>query len=194
MAKTSKHKGLKILLIVLISLIIAVGATIGILYAVGMRNGSLLPSSFYVVIDGQKITSDTGGYLLNQEKPLSIEVSGNYTIKVIPAIDKANNFDFAIDGNPAGFAYVDNLTDGFILDKFDGGFTIAPKGDFCAILRAVYPNNDIQAKVENSVFEQDLFMIVITFSDGVHAIRLGCRIPAITNTTHVTLEPSEVEF
>ena len=149
--------------------------------------------TFYVTIDGKDVMTTTNGYILDKDEPVKVdvkytfsssnaEVSG-YSVKVIPnaALDK--DFDFTMDGSVYSFQMEEDLTDGFIVEKSEDSFTIQPKGDITDILRAVYPESEIDDCKENTY--PDMFSLVITSYNGESTV--------VVNFV-VVVEPTSVSF
>ena len=149
--------------------------------------------TFYVTIDGKDVMTTTNGYVLDKDEPVKVdvkytfsssnaEVSG-YSVKVIPnaALDK--DFDFTMDGSVYSFQMEEDLTDGFIIEKSEDSFTILPKGDITDILRAVYPEAEIDECKENTY--PDMFSLVITSYNGESTV--------VVNFV-VVVEPTSVSF
>lgn len=149
--------------------------------------------TFYVTIDGKDVMTTTNGYVLDKEEPMKVdvkytfssadaEVSG-YSVKVIPnaALDK--DFDFTMDGSIYSFQMEEDLTNGFIIEKSDDSFIIQPKGDITDILRAVYPDAEIDDCKENTY--PDMFSLVITSYNGESKVVVNFA---------VIVEPTGVSF
>lgn len=149
--------------------------------------------TFYITIDDKDIMTTANGYVLDKEEPMKVdvkytfsssdnEVSG-YSVKVIPNNIDGKDFDFTMDGSIYSFQMEEDLTDGFIIEKSEDSFTILPKGDITDILRAVYPEAEIEDCKGNTY--PDMFSLVITSYNGESTV--------VVNFV-VVVEPTKVSF
>lgn len=138
--------------------------------------------TFYVEIDGKKITSFESGYQVNQNKPLCVEIkmplskeSPNYIVDVVPNVIKGKDFNYLIDNRfLMTYSNEENLIDGFIVNKKDSMFTIKPVGSATQVIQYSYPFNT----VENiSQYEyDDMFSLIIYSFDEDIKIRINFTI------------------
>lgn len=149
--------------------------------------------TFYVTIDGKDIMTTANGYVLDKEEPMKVDVNytfsspdaevSGYSVKVVPNSVKDKDFDFTMDGSIYSFQMEEDLTDGFIIEKSEDSFTIIPKGDITDILRAVYPDAEID-DCKDSTYP-DMFSLVITSYNGESTV--------VVNFV-VVVEPTSISF
>lgn len=149
--------------------------------------------TFYVTIDGKDIMTTANGYVLDKEEPMKVDVNytfsspdaevSGYSVKIVPNSVEDKDFDFTMDGSIYSFQMEEDLTDGFIIEKSEDSFTILPKGDITDILRAVYPDAEID-DCKDSTYP-DMFSLVITSYNGESTV--------VVNFV-VVVEPTSISF
>ena len=152
--------------------------------------------TFYVKVEDKEIMSNSGGYEITQSKPMQVEVkytfsftndeSKGYSVKILPNdADKSKDFSFTVNGESKSFQSMQDLTDGFGIEKSESSFKVTPKGEnLTGVLQAIYPGgldtahieekayNDMFALVVSSYNEKSSVTIYFTLSSKVSGIRL----------------------
>lgn len=151
--------------------------------------------TFYVKVEDKEIMSSSGGYAITRAKPMQVEVkytfsfatdeNKGYNVKIVPnAADKIQDFSFTVDGESKSFQSLQDLTDGFEIEKSESSFRVTPKGEnLTGVLQAIYPGldtahieekayNDMFALVVSSYNEKASVTIYFTLSSKVTGIRL----------------------
>ena len=151
--------------------------------------------TFYVKVEDEEIMSGSGGYEITRAKPMQVEVkytfsfatdeNKGYNVKIVPnAADKNQDFSFAVSGESKSFQSLQDLTDGFEIEKSESMFKVTPKGEnLTGVLQAIYPGldtahieekayNDMFALVVSSYNEKASVTIYFTLSSKVTGIRL----------------------
>ena len=151
--------------------------------------------TFYVKVEDKEIMSNSGGYEITQSKPMQVEVkytfsfatdeNKGYKVKVVPnAADKSKDFSFTVNGESKSFQSMQDLTDGFEIEKSESTFKVTPKGEnLTGVLQTIYPGldtayieekayNDMFALVVSSYNEKASVTIYFTLSSKVSGIRL----------------------
>ena len=151
--------------------------------------------TFYIKVDGKEIMSGSGGYEITQSKPMQVEVkytfsfatdeNKGYNVKIVPnAADKNKDFSFTVNGESKSFQSMQDLTDGFGIEKSESSFKVTPKGEnLTGVLQAIYPGldtahieekayNDMFALVVSSYNEKSNVTIYFTLSSKVTGVRL----------------------
>ena len=151
--------------------------------------------TFYIRVDGKEIMSSAGGYEITQSKPMQAEVkytfsfatdeNKGYNVKIVPnAADKSKDFSFTVNGESKSFQSMQDLTDGFEIEKSENTFRVTPKGEnLTGVLQTIYPGldtahieekayNDMFALVVSSYNEKASVTIYFTLSSKVTGIRL----------------------
>lgn len=126
-------------------------------------------TTFYVKVDDKRITSDTGGFVLEENKTKKIEVKytfgkidnekKGYTVRVVPHVDMENNFFFVVDGVELAFSDIVDFTRVFDITLNDDYFTIAYNGDLDYILKTACNGNEISSTNDKAF--TDMFAIEI---------------------------------
>lgn len=140
--------------------------------------------TFYVECDGKQVLASTGGFLVTEQKPLTVDVKytfgvmnkdvSGYSVKVVPNTTQGNDFDFTLDGNAYSFQAEDDLTAGFEIVQDTTSFTIKSKGGINDILKAVYPNYEIGDCSDQGY--TDMFTLVVYSYNGEASVRLNFSI------------------
>ena len=151
--------------------------------------------TFYVKVEDKEIMSNSGGYEITRSKPMQVEVkytfsfatdeNKGYNVKIVPnAADKSRDFSFTVNGESKSFQSMQDLTDGFEIEKSESTFKVTPKGEtLTGVLQAIYPGldtahieekayNDMFALVVSSYNEKASVTIYFTLSSKVTGIRL----------------------
>ena len=151
--------------------------------------------TFYLKVGDKEIMSGSGGYEITRAKPMQAEVkytfsfatdeNKGYNVKIVPnAADKNQDFSFTVDGESKSFQSLQDLTDGFEIEKSESSFRVTPKGEnLTGVLQAIYPGldtahseekayNDMFALVVSSYNEKASVTIYFTLSSKVTGIRL----------------------
>lgn len=128
--------------------------------------------TFYIMVDGKEIMSNSGGYEITQSKPMQVEVkytfsfatdeNKGYNVKIVPnAADKNQDFSFTVNGENRQFQAETDLTDGFGIEKSESSFRVTPKGEnLTGVLQAIYPGLDT-AHIEEKAYK-DMFALVVS--------------------------------
>ena len=151
--------------------------------------------TFYLKVGDKEIMSGSGGYEITRAKPMQAEVkytfsfatdeNKGYNVKIVPnAADKNQDFSFTVDGESKSFQSLQDLTDGFEIEKSESSFRVTPKGEnLTGVLQAIYPGldtahieekayNDMFALVVSSYNEKASVTIYFTLSSKVTGVRL----------------------
>ena len=151
--------------------------------------------TFYLKVEDKEIMSSSGGYEITRAKPMQAEVkytfsfatdeNKGYNVKIVPnAADKSRDFSFTVNGESKSFQSMQDLTDGFEIEKSESTFKVTPKGEtLTGVLQAIYPGldtarieekayNDMFALVVSSYNEKSSVTIYFTLSSKVTGIRL----------------------
>ena len=151
--------------------------------------------TFYLKVGDKEIMSGSGGYEITRAKPMQAEVkytfsfatdeNKGYNVKIVPnAADKNQDFSFTVDGESKSFQSLQDLTDGFEIEKSESSFRVTPKGEnLTGVLQAIYPGldtalieekayNDMFALVVSSYNEKSSVTIYFTLSSKVAGVRL----------------------
>ena len=151
--------------------------------------------TFYLKVGDKEIMSGSGGYEITRAKPMQAEVkytfsfatdeNKGYNVKIVPnAADKIQDFSFTVDGESKSFQSLQDLTDGFEIEKSESSFRVTPKGEnLTGVLQAIYPGldtahieekayNDMFALVVSSYNEKASVTIYFTLSSKVTGVRL----------------------
>ena len=137
--------------------------------------------TFYVTIDGKDVMTEANHYAIGKSETMKVdikytfnssnsEVSG-YSVKIVPNVSEDKNFEFMVDGEVHSFYDIEDLTDGFIIEKSETSFTITPKGELTDILRAVYPEGEVSDCSEYN--HHNMFSLVITSYNGTSTVTVN---------------------
>ena len=151
--------------------------------------------TFYVKVEDKEIMSNSGGYEITSAQPMQAEVkytfsfatdeNKGYNVKIVPnAADKSKDFSFTVNGESKSFQSLQDLTDGFEIEKSESSFKVTPKGkNLTGVLQTIYPGldtarieekayNDMFALVVSSYNEKSSVTIYFTLSSKVSGVRL----------------------
>lgn len=185
-----------------IKLIVGIVLLFGIVAAIGCiafftNNFTEDFSTFYVEVNGEKIASSAGGYIVGGEENFVVNVKDanpnkqdkGYMVSVIP---KAGvDFEFTVDDETKLFADENDLTNAFEIIKDGNNLMLNPKGNLEYILQKQYPDKTIRYDANSINSEEDLFSLIIKNYDEA-TVTINFRIP---NTVYgVMLEPEEIVF
>ena len=172
-------KWAKIIAWVLIVLVL-IGAIGAIAYFTGGFSSSF--RSFYIEIGEQQIMTNASGYKMTPDEPITVNVkyalseeTQGYSVKVVPKALKNKDFDFKLDKDVYSYQAEKDLTSGFVIEYGETSFTIKPKGGITEILRAIYPNNDIE-DCRRFAYE-NMYTLVVTSYDGESSVTVNFSIP-----------------
>lgn len=137
--------------------------------------------TFYVTIDGKDVMAEANHYAIGKSETMTVdvkytfnssnsEVSG-YSVKIVPNVNEDKNFEFIVDGGVHSFYDIEDLTDGFIIEKSETSFTVTPKGELTDILRAVYPEGEVADCSEYN--HHNMFSLVITSYNGASTVTVN---------------------
>lgn len=129
---------------------------------------------FGIEIDGEKFYASTSRYIISQEDSLEVKVfnTSEYILELYPACD----FIFTVDGDSYSFVGLDNLIDGFIVDKTKDFFSISPKGGMTTILENCFPNTEINVNDLNIPYSKTLFTLVVYNKDKTEYVLVNFSI------------------
>lgn len=122
--------------------------------------------TFYLVVDGEIITSDAMNMSLLDKKieVHSLSVDKSFTYKIVAK--QSRNFTFTVDGVEHAFADKTDYSDSFEVDKSNNSLKIATT-NLTSILNNVYKTN-----VEMPYLNEEVcyFTLVVTSADGKKSI------------------------
>ena len=185
-----------------IKLIVGIVLLFGIVAAIGCiafftNNFTEDFSTFYVEVNGEKIASSAGGYIVGGEENFVVNVKDanpnkqdkGYMVSVIP---KAGvDFEFTVDDETKLFADENDPTNAFEIIKDGNNLMLNPKCNLEYILQKQYPDKTIRYDANSINSEEDLFSLIIKNYDEA-TVTINFRIP---NTVYgVMLEPEEIVF
>ena len=172
-----KNSTIKIITYVIIILV----AILAIGFTVFITNGfTENPKSFYVDINGDKVASSAGGYLLEKDKPLKCKVKflsldrKNYTVQILSA---KSDFTYFVDGKKCEFTGEEDFTDCFVITKTGDDFTVETVGNLYSVLQSKNPDTKVDYD-RKTVPDEELFTLVITAESDKATIKIGFRVPS----------------
>ena len=185
-----------------IKVIVGIVLLMGIVAAIGCiafftNNFTEDFSTFYVEVNGEKVASSAGGYIVGGEESIVINVKDanpskqdkGYIVSVIP---KAGiDFEFTVDDEPKSFANEKDLTNAFEIVRDGNTVTLNAKGNLEYILKAQYPDKTIRYDVNAINGEEDMFSLVVKNYDEA-TVTINFRVP--NTVCGVTLDPEEIIF
>lgn len=137
--------------------------------------------TFYVTIDGKDVMAEANHYAIGKNETMKVDVkytfnSSNsevrgYSVKIVPNVNEDKNFEFMVDGGVHSFYDIEDLTDGFIIEKSETSFTVTPKGELTDILKAVYPEGEVADCSEYN--HHNMFSLVITSYNGASTVTVN---------------------
>ncbi len=158
--KVNLFKGLFILIV--LGIVIAVISLFT--YQIKTYKGNV--DSLCLVINGQKINTSSSDFVVSSDNSLRVDVLSplelkpEYTIEIIPNKLPGKNFYITLS-DIYKIEYFDEpeLTDGFIIDKYDDFFTIKSIGTLTDIFQNYYVN--YVANCDNYVYD-NMFTAIVT--------------------------------
>jgi len=192
----AKTNGGAIKVIASIFILLAVAAALGCVafFTNGFKDDF---KTFYVEVNGEKIISSSGGYVLSKDEPIVVVVkdadSGKkdkgYMVSVIPK--EGADFEFFVDDEPMAFAGEKDFTNAFDVSKDGDTVTLKAKGDIKYVLQSNYPDKAIRYDPNSINKEEDIFSLVIKNYDEA-TVLINFRVP--TTVYGITLTPEEIVF
>lgn len=168
---------------IIISVVLGVSLILGGAYIFTNGNlsggGSLFEapsvSTFYLTINGKKISDHSDGYSLSPDMPLDVDVSfpfekidptsKGYSIKIIPS--GKVNFEFAVGTVVHTVVSESDLTSMFSIDKQEDSFSISSDKTFEELFEDLYPGETVYVDLSTlTAANLDMFRIVATSGDG----------------------------
>lgn len=156
--------------------------------------------TFYITVDGKDILSDTDGYELTMEKLLTVNVKytfgalnkdiTGYSVKVVPHAIDGKDFDFNVDGQQHSFQAESDLTKGFDIERGETSFTIKSKGSITEILKAIYPDDEIE-DCRNKAYE-NMYALVVTSYNGEASVTIYFSV--VSPLYEITLDKEVITF
>ena len=137
--------------------------------------------TFYVTIDGKDVMTEANHYAIGKSETMKVDIKytfnssnsdvSGYSVKIVPNVSEEKNFEFMVDGEVHSFYDIEDLTDGFIIEKSETSFTITPKGELTDILKAVYPEGEVSDCSEHNHY--NMFSLVITSYNGASTVTVN---------------------
>ena len=190
-----KNANLSILLIMMTIVLVFVLGVGFLAYFTGGFTSEF--KTFYVEVNGKEIMTNASGYELSVNEPLTVNVkytltdqAQGYSVKVVPNALEGKDFDFKLDEDVYSFQAEKDLTDGFVIERSESSFTIAPKGGITDILQAIYPDNVVE-DCRQYAYENMFTLIVYTY-DGNSSVTLNFSCPE--KTTGIELDKEVIVF
>ena len=184
-----KNSTIKIITYVIIILV----AVLAIGFAVFITNGfTENPKSFYVDINGNKVASSAGGYLLEKDKPLKCKVKflssdkKSYNVRVLSA---KSDFTYCVDGKKNAFTGEEDFTDCFVITKTGEDFTVETVGNLISVLQSKNPDTKVNYD-RQAVPDEDLFTLVITAESDKATIKIGFRV--LSPEAEIVISPARL--
>lgn len=193
MAKRFKSK-IRFLLWFLI-LLLLFGAIVGFVVS---RNDTVKVDKFSVSVNGNIVTSDSGGYFANKDNPLLVNVlypstTQNTTYEYSLKCVADNDFEYFVDYEKHMYSdLLLNVYDFFDISLTEEGLLIVPKdNDIEGLLNVCYPSREIYVSETAVDYSKDLFALTIKSSSGeVIVVGFGLK-PTIKG---ILLDKNEVVF
>ena len=165
--------GTAVLVLLLVVLLAAAGC--GIWYAIATNGFTRFITLEY---NGKELAQNARQVVLNHGEnefgirnmnPFSGELT--YTVEIGPNAEE--NFNFTVDGNPAAFSRVGELTKYFGVEQGEGGFTVTVPQDYTMewLLSQVYAGSEVEMPEEFEK-DKDYFEMTVEFSDGTDIMLL----------------------
>lgn len=141
----------------LLVLILAAGILFGACYFVGRK-----PAKFSVKYDGNEIGDELGGIAASTGEPLTLEVTGAYTYKVVPR--EGVKLTFKEGDKTRNLSEFADVTAGFRFTKGEGdALTVTPAGGLSSVISAVTGKDATVGEYDDTA---DLFTLLIQSEDG----------------------------
>ena len=181
--RNAKRRGSKIADVIIYIAIVMVVIAIGGFFAFFTNGFTSDFKTFYVSMGDENIVSNTGGYVLDWDSPLTIdvkytfgalskEVSG-YDIQIVPNQD--NDFTFTVDGEPYSFSAIGDCAKAFDIVKDETQFTINYI-TMQELLDKMYEDSEVKIDKKLIDFEKDQFTLIVTSYNGETSICIGFRL------------------
>lgn len=140
----------------LLVLILAAGILFGACYLVGRK-----PAKFSVKYDGNEIGDELGGIAASTGEPLTLEVTGAYTYKVVPR--EGVKLTFKEGDKTRNLSEFADVTAGFRFTNDGDKLTVTPVGGLSMVITAVTGKDAIVGDYDDAA---DLFTLLIQSEDG----------------------------
>ena len=181
--RNAKRRGSKIADVIIYIAIVMVVIAIGGFFAFFTNGFTSDFKTFYVSMGDENIVSNTGGYVLDWDSPLTIdvkytfgalskEVSG-YDIQIVPNQD--NDFAFTVDDEPYSFSAIGDCAKAFDIEKGETQFTINYI-TMQEVLDKMYEDSEVKIDKKLIDFEKDQFTLIVTSYNGETSICIGFRL------------------
>lgn len=173
---TNKKSGIGSIVLVIIACIALMG-----FLAYLSNNKGLTSNKFYIECDGRMVEDLASDFEVSNNIPLVVSVhqpknsEKGYTVKVIPNAIKGTAFDFYLNGEPYSFHHEKDLTEGFVIEMGEDGFSIKSKGTINDILSAIYPEYEL-SDCRGHIYD-NMFALIVTANDG-QSIRMNFSVNA----------------
>lgn len=142
----------------LLVLILVAGILFGACYWVGRKD----QTSFSVKYDGEEVTDEIGGIAVSTGEPLTLEVTGAYTYKVVPR--EGVKLTFKEGDKTRNLSEFADVTAGFRFTTGEGDtLTVTPVGGLSMVITAVTGKDAIVGDYDDA---SDLFTLLIRSEDG----------------------------
>ena len=181
--RNAKRRGSKIADVIIYIAIVMVVIAIGGFFAFFTNGFTSDFKTFFVSMGDENIVSNTGGYVLDWDSPLTIdvkytfgalskEVSG-YDIQIVPNQD--NDFAFTVDDEPYSFSAIGDCAKAFDIEKGETQFTINYI-TMQEILDKMYEDSEVKINKKDIDFEKDQFTLIVISYNGETSICIGFRL------------------
>lgn len=144
-------------LVALLVLILAAGILFGACYWMGRKD----QTSFSVKHDGEEVTDEIGGIAVSTGEPLTLEVTGAYTYKVVPR--EGVKLTFKEGDKTRNLSEFADVTAGFRITNDGDKLTVTPVGGLSMVITAVTGKDAIVGDYDDAA---DLFTLLVRSEDG----------------------------
>ncbi len=184
--------GTAVLVLLLVVLLAAAGC--GVWYAIatnGFTQFIALEYNGRVIRDSTKQVALIRGeneFRIRNMNPFSGELT--YTVEINPNAEE--NFNFTVDGNPAAFSRVGELTEYFGIVQVEDGFTVTVPEEFEMewLLSQIYAGSEVEMP-EKFEKDKDYFEMTVEFSDGTD---FSIRFHIGRTVANVVIDPPNIIF
>lgn len=148
--------------------------------------------TFWVVLDGQTITSDTGNLQIFDKKIAVYDLmSKGYSYKIVS--NKSWTFDFQMSGKTFSFADKEDYTSAFEINAKSQEI-IVKTTDMESVLSKIYGDNEV--KYLGSMRDDVCYftLIITSNADSSKQIRLAFFIDININVEKITLDKTAILF
>lgn len=184
--------GTAVLVLPLVVLLAAAGC--GIWYAIATNGFTRFITLEY---NGKELAQNARQVVLNHGEnefgirnmnPFSGELT--YTVEINPNAEE--NFNFTVDGNPAAFSRVSELTEYFGIVQVEDGFTVTVPEEFEMewLLSQIYAGSEVEMP-EKFEKDKDYFELTVEFSDGTD---FSIRFHIGRTVANVVIDPPGIIF